>query len=94
MQIEVESLSPDRTITWFRDPNEPSTHWGLEIVTDPNGRAYYTVTHDGWVVQEVTAREVRVNERGTIATEVFRTYGPMEAIPACVASHLPQLVRL
>ncbi len=93
MQIEVESLSPDRTQMWFTD-RDAGTHWGIEIITEAwGGRAYYCVTHDGWVVYELTAREVRTNNRGTIATECFRMRKPSEPIPACVMSHLPAVTK-
>jgi len=90
MKVEVEAESPDRTHMYFRaDSGAASDYWHVGITTDDRARTWYTVDHDGAVVYELSAREVRTNERGTIATECFVTSRMREPIPAEIMSHLP-----
>jgi len=92
MKIIVETISADKTRTWFQD-SDGCEHWAIELTTEPNGHAWYCVTFDGWVVWELKCRELRINERGVFATDCFATGKPRQEIPAYVLSHLPKVTR-
>jgi hypothetical protein len=89
MHVRVEEVTSDKTQIYFIEASGEE-HWRIDVQTAPNGRAYYTVTNDGWVVCEMTAREVRETHSGLIASECFITRGRRACIPAEVLSHLPK----
>ena len=83
-------MTTQNTRTYFRDA-EGRERWAITLITEPHGYAWYTVTHDGWVVLELKCRELRTNESGAFATDCFATGKARETIPDYVMSHLPQV---